>query len=95
MKTWRVPYPKFGGEGGLKRVGAMATRLGIDLAWFGANGAVITGSNGKGSTAAMLASILRETGGSVGRFTSPHLFALNERFAIDGEDISAKALALY
>jgi dihydrofolate synthase/folylpolyglutamate synthase len=95
MKTWRVPYPKFGGEGGLKRVGAIAAGMGIDFAAFGANGAVITGSNGKGSTAAMLVSILRESGVSVGLFTSPHLFALNERFTIDGEDISDDALGLH
>ena len=95
MKTWRVPYPKFGDGPGLQRVTAIAAQLGIDLASFGANAAVITGSNGKGSTAAMLGSILRETGKSVGRFTSPHLFRLNERFTVDGEDISDEALALH
>lgn len=88
MKQWRVPYPKFGTGIGLERVRVIAARLGVDLAAFGANGAAIVGSNGKGSTTAMLASILHEAGGPVGRFTSPHLFALNERFAIDGEDIS-------
>jgi dihydrofolate synthase / folylpolyglutamate synthase len=93
MTPWRVPYPKFGGDGGLRRVGALAERLGVELGAFGATGAVITGSNGKGSTAAMLASILRQAGGPVGLFTSPHLFALNERFAIDGEDIGDAELA--
>ncbi|MES1203937.1 MAG: cyanophycin synthetase [Pseudomonadota bacterium] len=88
----RVPYPKFGTGIGLHRVAGIAERLHIDLAAFGANAAVITGSNGKGSTAAMLSSILAETGESVGRFTSPHLLALNERFALDGEDISDQDL---
>jgi dihydrofolate synthase/folylpolyglutamate synthase len=88
MKTWRVPYPKFGEGIGLQRVSAVAEALGIELARFGANGAVITGSNGKGSTTAMLAAMLQTGGGPVGRFTSPHLFALNERFALDGEDVA-------
>ncbi|HVZ98750.1 MAG TPA: cyanophycin synthetase [Caulobacterales bacterium] len=89
----RIPFPKFGTGLGLHRVTAISARLGIDLGAFGAGGAVITGSNGKGSTAAMLASILRETGERVGRFTSPHLFSLNERFALDGEDIDDDDLA--
>ncbi|HVY86358.1 MAG TPA: cyanophycin synthetase [Caulobacterales bacterium] len=83
-----VPFPKFGAGVGLHRVAAIAERLDIDLAAFGANAAVITGSNGKGSTAAMLASILQQTGESVGRFTSPHLLQINERFTLDGEDIA-------
>ena len=88
MRPWRVPYPKFGDGPGLERVSAVARRLEIDLAAFGQNGAVIVGSNGKGSTAAMTASLLQQTGKSVGLFTSPHLFELNERFRIDSEDIS-------
>src|SRR6185312_6841549 len=67
-------------------------RLGVDLAAFGQSGAVIVGSNGKGSTAAMTAALLRQGGRSVGLFTSPHLFDLNERFNIDGEDIDEEAL---
>jgi len=93
MRIWRVPYPKFGKPGGLERVGAIAARLGIDLAGFGATGAVIVGSNGKGSTAAMTAALLEQTGASVGLFTSPHLFDLNERFRIDGDDINDDELA--
>lgn len=93
MRPWRVPFPKFGAGPGLERVSAIAQGLGIDLARFGESGAVIVGSNGKGSTAAMCAAILRETGASVGLFTSPHLFDLNERFSIDGADISDDDLA--
>jgi dihydrofolate synthase/folylpolyglutamate synthase len=92
MRPWLVPYPKFGDGPGLERVSAMARRLGVDLAAFGQSGAVIVGSNGKGSTAAMTAALLRQRGRSVGLFTSPHLFDLNERFNIDGEDISDEAL---
>ena len=92
MRPWRVPYPKFGDGPGLERVTAVAKRLGVDLAAFGEHGAVIVGSNGKGSTAAMTAALLQQTGASVGLFTSPHLFDLNERFKIDGEDISDEVL---
>lgn len=48
----------------------------------------IAGTNGKGSTAAMLAAILQAAGLSVGLFTSPHLERINERIRINGEDIS-------
>jgi dihydrofolate synthase/folylpolyglutamate synthase len=48
----------------------------------------LTGTNGKGSTAAMIESLLRATGLRTGRFSSPHLMTVNERIAIDGESIS-------
>jgi dihydrofolate synthase/folylpolyglutamate synthase len=48
----------------------------------------ITGTNGKGSTSAMIASILRSAGYHVGLFTSPHLERFTERIAVDGEEIS-------
>lgn len=47
----------------------------------------VGGTNGKGSTVAFLDHILREAGYRVGRFTSPHLISLNERFMIDGSPI--------
>lgn len=47
----------------------------------------IAGTNGKGSTAAMIASILREAGYRVGLYTSPHLMDIRERFQINGEMI--------
>ena len=52
----------------------------------------ITGTNGKGSTAAMLASILREAGYTVGLFTSPHLRFYHERIRVNGIDISDEEL---
>lgn len=48
----------------------------------------LTGTNGKGSTAAMIDALLRTTGLRTGRFTSPHVSSINERIAIDGEPIS-------
>lgn len=49
----------------------------------------IGGTNGKGSTAAVAASILRNMGYRVGLFTSPHLVDFTERIRVDGEMISA------
>ena len=48
----------------------------------------VAGTNGKGSTSNMLASILQESGYKVGLHTSPHLKDLRERFRIDGVMIS-------
>jgi len=48
----------------------------------------IAGTNGKGSTAAMLESILRAAGLPTGLYTSPHLESINERIRIDSQNIS-------
>src|SRR6202050_2590789 len=48
----------------------------------------IAGTNGKGSTAAMLESILRASGLRTGLYTSPHLERINERIRLNGENIS-------
>ena len=48
----------------------------------------LTGTNGKGSTAAMIESLLRADGLRTGRFTSPHVMSVTERIAIDGEPIT-------
>jgi len=48
----------------------------------------VAGTNGKGSTAIMIDSLLRALGLRVGRFSSPHLTDVTERIAIDGEPIS-------
>lgn len=48
----------------------------------------ITGTNGKGSVAAMLTATLNAAGYKVGRFTSPHLRYYNERINVAGQDIS-------
>ena len=53
----------------------------------------IAGTNGKGSTAAMLESILRRSGMRTGLYTSPHLIRINERIRVGGEDISDEDFA--
>ena len=51
----------------------------------------VAGTNGKGSTSHMMASILQEAGYKVGLFTSPHLHDFRERIRIDGAEISQDA----
>jgi len=50
--------------------------------------AIVAGTNGKGSTAAMLASILIQAGYRTGLYTSPHLVRVNERIQVNGAEIS-------
>lgn len=52
----------------------------------------IAGTNGKGSTAELLSSIYCAAGHRVGKFTSPHLIAFNERFMVDGQAVDDQAL---
>src|SRR2546421_3608306 len=55
---------------------------------------LIAGTNGKGSTAATLASILHASGMRTGLYTSPHLASINERIRINGEVIGDDKFAL-
>jgi dihydrofolate synthase/folylpolyglutamate synthase len=55
---------------------------------------LVAGTNGKGSTAATLASILGASGLRTGLYTSPHLIRINERIRINGESISDDTFAL-
>ena len=67
---------------GLERVKAVADRLELR---FECPVVIVGGTNGKGSTCAMLDSILRAAGYRVGLYTSPHLLRFNERIQIQGE----------
>lgn len=53
----------------------------------------VAGTNGKGSTAAMLASILQQAGYRTGLYTSPYIFRFHERMQINGQQISDKDLS--
>src|ERR1700678_875240 len=55
---------------------------------------LIAGTNGKRSTAATLASILRASGVKTGLYTSPHLVRINERIRVNGREISDDEFAL-
>ena len=50
--------------------------------------AIVAGTNGKGSTAAILASILKQAGYRTGLYTSPHLVRVNERIRVNGAEIA-------
>jgi dihydrofolate synthase / folylpolyglutamate synthase len=75
----------------LENITILAERLGRpDRAYPSAH---IAGTNGKGSTAAFLESILRRSGFRTGLNTSPHLEKINERIRVNGEEISDDAFA--
>jgi len=73
---------------GLERVHEVAARLDLRLPLA----IVVGGTNGKGSTCAMLDSILRSAGYRVGLYTSPHLLEFNERAKLNGSDAGDDAL---
>ncbi|TLN00003.1 bifunctional folylpolyglutamate synthase/dihydrofolate synthase [bacterium] len=82
---------KFGFNFGLGRIEELMRRLGdphrhINIIHIG-------GTNGKGSTTAIAAAILQAAGYRTGTFTSPHLHAYNERYRINGEEISDEKIA--
>lgn len=70
----------------LQQMRVLAAALGAPEQQF--RSVLIAGTNGKGSTAAMLASIVHTAGYRVGLYTSPHLSRVNERIQIDGVPIS-------
>jgi dihydrofolate synthase/folylpolyglutamate synthase len=74
---------------GLERVAAVAKRLSIRI---GCPVVTVGGTNGKGSTCAMLEAIHRHAGFRAGLYTSPHLARFNERVRIDGAEATDDAL---
>ena len=74
---------------GLDRVQSVANKMGLA---FQCPVITVAGTNGKGSTCAMLESILRQAGFRCGMYTSPHLVDFQERCRIDGEQVEAASL---
>src|SRR5215472_94741 len=70
----------------------LADALGNPQRWLAS--VLIAGTNGKGSTAATLANIVRAAAYRTGLYTSPHLLEVNERIQVDGEPISDAEFAL-
>ncbi|MDD2337970.1 MAG: bifunctional folylpolyglutamate synthase/dihydrofolate synthase [Geobacteraceae bacterium] len=77
---------RFGMKPGLQRI--RATLCALSDPQDAVQTVHVAGTNGKGSTAAFLASILTAGGHKTGLFTSPHLVAFTERIRIDGTEIS-------
>ncbi|MBM3221358.1 MAG: bifunctional folylpolyglutamate synthase/dihydrofolate synthase [Candidatus Rokubacteria bacterium] len=76
---------------GLERIEALLGALGHPERRYVL--AQVGGTNGKGSTAAMLASIVKAAGRRVGLYTSPHLVSFRERIRVDAVPISEDAVA--
>jgi dihydrofolate synthase/folylpolyglutamate synthase len=81
---------KFGMKFGLGNIQTISAALNHPHTRF--RNILIAGTNGKGSVTAMVDCALRAAGLKVGRYTSPHLIRLEERFAINGEPIAGEAL---
>jgi dihydrofolate synthase / folylpolyglutamate synthase len=75
---------------GLERVSEVFSRLKADI---GCPVITVGGTNGKGSTCAMLESILRAAGCRTGLYSSPHLLRYNERVRVAGVEATDEALA--
>lgn len=75
---------------GLNRCGEVARRL--DLVDTGIITATVAGTNGKGSTVAVMESVLCANGHHCGAFTSPHLIRFNERIRVDGQEVSDETI---
>lgn len=75
---------------GLDRLRQVAQRLNVQS--LPCEVITVAGTNGKGSTVAMLDSVLRHAGYQVGSFTSPHFLHYNERICLGGEPVSDEML---
>jgi len=81
---------QFGIKLGLDNIRALATALGHPEQTYAT--VLVAGTNGKGSVTAMVERALRAAGHRTGRYTSPHLVELEERFAIDGAPVATHTL---
>ena len=81
---------RFGIKFGLANMAALCEALGHPERAFPS--ILIGGTNGKGSVAAMVDAALRAQGHTPGRYTSPHLQRLEERFSIGGRDVESDRL---
>jgi dihydrofolate synthase / folylpolyglutamate synthase len=84
---------KFGIKFGLENISRLMSALDNPHTSFSA--VHVAGTNGKGSTSAIIASILQAAGLRVGLFTSPHLISFTERIRINGEEISEDGVIEY
>src|SRR6266540_2614676 len=82
---------RFGMKPGLERIDALLAALGNPH--HGIRAVHVAGTNGKGSTAAFLSSIVAAGGYRVGLFTSPHLIRFTERIRINGAEIAEERVA--
>ena len=91
-RDWLESLKLLGMKPGLETTYAMLSRLGMPQMQFPS--IHVAGSNGKGSTSALLANTYTLAGQTTGLFTSPHLCFVEERIRIDGRPISQKKFDL-
>jgi dihydrofolate synthase/folylpolyglutamate synthase len=87
---WLFGLEQFGIKFGLDNITTILEALDHPERAF--QSAHIAGTNGKGSVTAMVDAALRAAGHRSARYTSPHLVDLTERFVIDGQTVTARAL---
>lgn len=88
---WLLGLEKLGMKFGLENMAALTRALDEPQAAF--DSVLIAGTNGKGSVTATVDTALRLGGYRSGRYTSPHLERLEERFVIDGDEVTASTMA--
>lgn len=77
---------------GLERVSLVAKRMGLLERPIAKKVITVAGTNGKGSTLAMIDAVARAHGWRAGTYTSPHLLRYNERVTVDGREASDQRL---
>ncbi len=88
---WIHGLSRFGSKPGLERISAMLELVGNPHREV--RFVHIAGTNGKGSTAAILASVISAAGYQVGLYTSPYLLSFTNRMSVNGHDIDHEELA--
>jgi dihydrofolate synthase/folylpolyglutamate synthase len=89
-RAYLASLEQFGIKLGLEQIRALVAALDRPDRAF--RSILIAGTNGKGSVTAMVERALRAAGLRTGRYISPHLNALEERFAIDGRNVASDTL---
>jgi dihydrofolate synthase/folylpolyglutamate synthase len=95
LATWLAYLERLhpvGIDMGLERVREVAMRLGLLKSPLAPKVITVAGTNGKGSTLAMMAAVAGAHGQRVGAYTSPHLVRYNERVTLNGEPASDELL---
>ncbi len=90
LRAWLASLELHGIKLGLSTIRALCAALGHPERRF--TTVLVAGTNGKGSVAAMVSTALHAAGHKTGRYTSPHLVRLEERFAIDDVEVTPAAL---
>jgi dihydrofolate synthase/folylpolyglutamate synthase len=85
--NWLFSLAQFGIKFGLENIRSILDALGHPERHY--RSIHVAGTNGKGSVTAVVEHALRKSGFRTGRYTSPHLLELSERFAVDGTPVNA------